>query len=77
MKLQVLQDSSGNQIGVYVPMEDWTLIKQHYPDIEEISNEIPDWQKEIIDARLDDYYKNPTDVMDFDKMIDDIEKRIL
>ena len=76
MKLQVLQDSSGNQIGVYVPMEDWTLIKQHYPDIEEISNDISDWQKEILDARLDDYYKNPNDVVDFDATIDNIRKGI-
>ncbi len=40
-------------------------------------DELPQWQKEVIDTRLDDYYKNPTDVMDFDKMIDDIEKRLL
>lgn len=41
------------------------------------SDELPQWQKEILDTRLNDYYKNPTDVMDFDKMIDDIENRLL
>lgn len=34
MKLQVLQDNLGNQTGVYVPIEDWNLIKNNYPDIE-------------------------------------------
>ncbi|CAM2844253.1 Putative addiction module component [Flavobacterium succinicans] len=42
-----------------------------------VEDELPQWQKEILDARLDDYYKNPTDVMDFDKMIEAIEKRLL
>lgn len=34
------------------------------------------WQKRIIDERVSDYYKNPTDVFDFDKTIDDIEKKL-
>ena len=38
---------------------------------------LKDWQKEIIDERLRDYYKNPDDVIDFEKTIDDIEKDIL
>ncbi len=43
MKLQVLHDSNGNNSGVYISPQEWTLIKQQYPDIEEISNDIPDW----------------------------------
>jgi hypothetical protein len=47
------------------------------PSDVDLDEELPQWQKDIIDNRLDGYYKNPTDVMDFDKMIDDIEKRFL
>jgi hypothetical protein len=43
----------------------------------DLDDELPQWQKDILDTRLDDYYKNPTEVMDFDKMIEDIEKRLL
>ena len=32
--------------------------------------------KKIIDERLNDYYKNPNDVADFDKTLDDIEKTL-
>ena len=58
MKLQVLHDSNGNNAGVYIPSEVWTLIKQQYPDIEEVSNDIPNWQKEIITSRLEVIAKN-------------------
>ena len=38
--------------------------------------ELATWQKQIIDDRLSDYYKNPTDLACFDKTIDDIEKSL-
>jgi hypothetical protein len=47
------------------------------PSDVDLDDELPQWQKDIIDTRLEDYHKNPTDVMNFDKMIDDIEKRLL
>jgi hypothetical protein len=54
MKTQIIQDHNGLPTGVFIPIEDWDNLKKRYPDIEEISNDIPDWQKEIIDARLSD-----------------------
>jgi len=38
--------------------------------------ELSSWRKQLIDGRLNDYYQNPTDMMDFDKTIDDIEKSL-
>lgn len=38
--------------------------------------EIALWQKEIIDERLNDYYKNPSDVLDFDQILKDIDTTI-
>jgi hypothetical protein len=38
--------------------------------------ELKDWQKEMIDERLSDYYKNTADTEDFDKMLGDIEGRL-
>ncbi len=52
MKLQVLEDSNGKQTGVFVPIDDWTLIKRNYPDIENLDQELPVWEKELIDERL-------------------------
>ena len=42
----------------------------------EYATELAPWQKQILEERLSDYYKNPGDVIDFDQAIDDIEKSI-
>lgn len=39
--------------------------------------ELTNWQRQIIDKRLNDYYKEPCNNADFDKTIDDIEKNLL
>ena len=59
MNLQILSDGNGNNAGVYIPAQQWDIIKQQYPDIEEMSNEIPNWQKEILTSRLETIIKNP------------------
>lgn len=80
MNLQFIQDTKGNTTGVFIPIEEWQILKSKYADlqIDEIENnsELSSWQKEIIDVRLNDYYKNPNDVDDFSKLLDDIEKGI-
>lgn len=43
MNLQVLQDNFGNQKGVFIPIEDWENIKRHYPNIEKVNQELPQW----------------------------------
>ena len=31
----------------YIPMEDWNLIKSTYPGINDLSSELPQWQKDL------------------------------
>jgi hypothetical protein len=76
MSLQVLHDSNGNNSGVYISPQQWTLIKQQYPDIEEISNEIPDWQKELLTSRLEAIAKNPERVKPIQGLIDALNKKV-
>lgn len=80
MTLQFINDNKGNTTGVFIPIEERQLLKSKYTDLqkEEAENilKLAIWQKEIIDERLNDYYSNPTDVIDFDKTIDDIEKSL-
>ena len=80
MSLQFIQDNKGNTTGVYIPIEEWQSLKSKYNGLEqkEIENnvELTTWQKNILDERLNDYYLNPSDVIDFDKTIDDIEKSL-
>ena len=80
MTLQFIHDNRGNTTGVFIPIDEWQDLKTKYTDLqtEEAQNniEITSWQKEIIDQRLDDYYKNPNDVVDFDTTIANIRKKI-
>lgn len=70
MKLQILHDSNGNNSGVYIPPKDWELIKQNYPDIENISEDLHQWQKEILDNRLEQIKNNPNRLKPIDELYD-------
>jgi hypothetical protein len=78
MTLQFIHDNNGNTTGVYIPIEDWQTLKDKYKELEreEFKNgeELLSWQKELIDTRLNEYYNNPTKVLDFGKSLDDLEK---
>lgn len=76
MKLQVLQDSLGNQTGVYVPMEDWTLIKTNYPDIESIDQDLLQWEKDLIDSRLEAIAKNPKRLRPISELFEKLNRKI-
>ena len=80
MTLQFIHDNKGNTTGVFIPFEEWQVLKEKYTDLqtEEAQNslELASWQKEIIDERLNDYYKNPNDVVDFDTTIANIRKNL-
>lgn len=76
MKLQVIQDSSGKNAGVFIPIDDWTLIKSVYPDIEILNQELPKWQREIIDLRLDKIEKNPGSLKPIEDLFKELDKEI-
>jgi hypothetical protein len=78
MRLQFIHDNRGNTTGVFISIEEWQALKTKYIGLqkEEAENfaELTSWQKLIIDERINDYYKHPDDVIDFDSTIDDVEK---
>ena len=76
MKLQILQDNLGNQTGVYVPMEDWTLIKNNYPDIENLEDELPQGQKDLIDDRLEAIAKKPDRLKPIEGLFKELKRKI-
>ena len=80
MTLQFIHDTKGNTTGVFIPIDEWQTLKTKYSELqkEEAANgfELAVWQKQIIDERLNDYYKNPGNSADFNKTIDDIEKTL-
>lgn len=76
MNLQYISDSSGQTTGVFIPIKEWNELKNKYKGIEQEEVDVPEWHKDIVRKRIDDYNKNPNQAMDFDSAMDDIEKEL-
>lgn len=80
MMLQFIHDTKGNTTGVFIPIDEWQSLKTKYSELqlEEAKGSLvlADWQKEIIDVRLNRYYQNTSDSLDFDHTINEIEKEL-
>lgn len=74
MNLQYISDSTGQTTGVFIPINEWNDLKDKYKGIEKEEVDIPEWHKDLVRQRLEDYRKNPSSAMDFDAAMDDIEK---
>jgi inorganic pyrophosphatase len=64
LNLQYLQDNKGNTTAVVVPIEEWNKFTEKYNDLEEL----PEWQKKMIDERLESYRKNPNDLVSMEEI---------
>jgi hypothetical protein len=53
-----------------------TLTTEQKEKLLAFEESIPEWQIEEVKQRLEDYKKNPDQVLDFDSAMDDIEKDI-
>jgi Putative addiction module component len=76
MNLQYISDSKGQTTGVFIPINEWNDLKNKYKDIEQEEISIPEWHKDLVLKRLEDYQKNPGSAMDFDAAMEDIEKEM-
>lgn len=76
MRTQIIQDHNGLPTGVFIPIEDWENIKMKYPDIDKINQDIPQWQKDLLDKRLDDYKNNPDKFKPIDELFDALDQDI-
>lgn len=73
MRLQVIQDGNGKNTGVFIPIEDWTLMKINYPDVDTLDKDIPEWQKQLLDERLEAIAKNPGSVIPIDEFFKELD----
>jgi len=76
MRTQIIQDHNGLPTGVFIPIEDWENIKMKYPDIDKNNEELPQWQKDLLDKRLDDYKNNPDKFKPIDELFDALDQDI-
>jgi hypothetical protein len=69
MSLQYLSDENGHIVAVQVPMKEWEILRNKYPEIEAPVLDLPDWQKELIDSRLKSIEENPGRVLPIDSLM--------
>lgn len=60
MQPTIIQDKEGKQTAVLIPMDDWLKIKSIYPDIEDITDTLSNWQKDIVEERLEKLKNDPS-----------------
>lgn len=76
MNIQYVSDNQGKTTGVFIPISEWNSLKQKFKGIEEEGVDIPEWHKELVRQRLENYRENPGTALDFDSAIDEIEKEL-
>lgn len=76
MNLQYISDNKGQTTGVFIPIQDWNDLKSKYKNIELNEINVPEWHKDLVLKRVENYMKNPSDSLDFDSAMDNIEKEL-
>lgn len=77
MNLQYISDSQGETTGVYILINEWNLLKKKYKDLEnDLTNDIPQWNKRIVLKRLKDYDQGKVEALDFNEVMNDIEREL-
>jgi hypothetical protein len=69
MNVQFITNSKGLPSGVYIPIEDWELIKKELDG----KLEIPGWHKDILENRLATYQAGNPTILDAETALKEIE----
>ena len=74
MTPQYTYDTYGRPIGVFLPIEDWDLLRNKYLDFD--NGEIAQWHKEILDKRVEILVNNPNDVTPLDEFLKEMDETV-
>jgi hypothetical protein len=73
MSLQYLSNEKGQIVAVQVPIKEWELLKSKYPGLDIQSTDLPTWQKDLIDIRLNAIKENPDNILPIDSLIAELD----
>lgn len=76
MNLQYISDSSGKTTGVFIPIKEWLQLKKQFDGLDQAEVNIPIWHISEVKRRLEEFKKEPNQVLDFDATMDEIEKSL-
>lgn len=75
MKLQVIKGSNGEDTSVFITMRDWLRLKGIYPNIENADQELDQWEKDLIDKRLEAITDNPERLVSGDEFLNELKRK--
>ena len=70
MTPQYTYDSNSNPIRFFIPINDWNSITERYSGIEDV----PEWEKNIIDQRLNFIKGHPDQLVPIDDFIAELDR---
>jgi hypothetical protein len=73
MSVRFLSDDTGTTTDIVIPIEDWQEITSKYPDLNNLFNDIPDWQKKILDERLDFIKNHPDSLRPIEELLEALD----
>lgn len=76
MSIQYLSDNKGKVVAVQLPIKEWEQIKALYPNIEDLNAPLQDWQKEILDNRLQAIAENPEKLKDIEQLFVELDNTL-
>jgi len=74
MSLQFLSDENGHVVAVQLPINEWEQLKRKYPDLEASNYMLLDWQKQLIDLRLQSISEDPSRLLPIDSLIEELDR---
>ncbi len=74
MSLNYVSDDRGSTIAVQISIEDWKRIKNKYRDVDDLDRNLPLWQKQLIDRRLETISENPEKLRPINELLQELDK---
>ncbi len=76
MNLQYISDSQGKTTGVFIPIKEWKDLMEKFKGINLEVDTVPEWQKSIVQERLEKYHTGQSKPQNAKDALDDIESQL-
>lgn len=74
MSVQYVSDRAGQTTAVLISIDDWNHLREKHPDVDELDNDLPQWQKDIIDERMLLLKQHPEQVTSLEDFLKELDK---
>lgn len=74
MSINYVSDNEGKTIAVQIPIEQWILLTENYPDLDGLKEELPVFHKKLIDDRLQAIASNPNRLRPVEELFEELDK---